>query len=209
MLGSLSARQGLFRPMYIPIPHIGCDSPLHTQHFSLTFGHTHKNDAFDIRIATDGLRCAKLLKSSESGTRRETVIGVPTSPTSVRPYMFSGLQLTDEDEYLNNESSHMGEVRLDFYRCVYLGRYTTKRYDVCEPKGKVHERAKKALSHCVSLGREVSRSATRCFKTKRLDANPLASFIFKYREHSGFIRVPRLRLRFLTSSTQVFSVPTG
>ena len=94
MLGSLSARQGLFRSMYIPIPHIGCDSPLHTQHFSLTFGHTHKNDAFDIRIATDGLRRAKLLKFSESGTRRETVIGVPTSPTSVRPYMFSGLQLT-------------------------------------------------------------------------------------------------------------------
>jgi len=43
----------------------------------------------------------------------------------------------------------MGEIRLDFYRCVVLKESVTKRYDVCELKGKVHERAKKALSHCV------------------------------------------------------------
>jgi len=59
------------------------------------------------------------------------------------------LTCKDEDEYLNKESSQMGEIRLDFYRCVVLEKSTTKRYDVCEPKGKVHERAKKALSHCV------------------------------------------------------------
>jgi len=60
-----------------------------------------------------------------------------------------------------------------------------------------------------SFGREVSTPAGMSVRTKRLDTTPLASFIFRYREHSGFIRVPRLWLRFLTRSTQVFSVPTG
>jgi len=90
MLGSLSARQGLFRPMYIPIPHIDYDSLLYTQHFSLIYGHTRQNGTFDINITTDGLLYAKLLRCAG----RNTVIGVPTSPTSVRPYMFSKLQLT-------------------------------------------------------------------------------------------------------------------
>jgi len=59
------------------------------------------------------------------------------------------LTCKDEDEDLNKETSHIGEIRLDFYRCVLLNKRVTKRYDVCGLKGKVHERAKKALSHCV------------------------------------------------------------
>ena len=56
----------------------------------------------------------------------------------------------DEDEYLGKESNHMGEIRLDFYRAVVYERKSqgTKNYNV-ETRGKVHERAKKALSHCV------------------------------------------------------------
>ncbi|KIM59383.1 hypothetical protein SCLCIDRAFT_1019912 [Scleroderma citrinum Foug A] len=157
------------------------------KHFSVTYGHTRQNDAFDIKITTDGLRCGKVLGRSRTGTIRK-VIGVPTSPTSVRPYMFSKLQLTDEDQYLNIDSSHMGEIRVDFYRTVVLKKRSKKkkRYDVCEPLGLVHECVKKTLSHCVSLGSEVSRPAKRssCVMTKRLDTNPLASFIFRYREHS-------------------------
>jgi len=43
----------------------------------------------------------------------------------------------------------MGEIRLDFYRSVFIEQRETMAYDVCEPVGKVHERAKKALSHCI------------------------------------------------------------
>jgi len=66
----------------------------HQQHFSLTYGHTRQNDTFHVRITTDGLRRAKYLKPSKTGTAQMTVIGVSTSPTSVRPYMFSRLHLT-------------------------------------------------------------------------------------------------------------------
>jgi len=95
MLGSLSARQGLFHSMYIPISrHIDYNSHLYKQHFSLTYGHTHRNDDLSVRITTDGLRSSKFIKRSKTGQRRNTVNGVSTSPTSMRPYMFSRLQLT-------------------------------------------------------------------------------------------------------------------
>jgi len=96
MLGSLSTRQGLFgQAMYMPIlAHIDYNSPLYTQHFSLTYGHTCQNDTFDISITTDGLQYVWFLEASKTGTTRNTVIGVATSSTSLRPYMFSRLQLT-------------------------------------------------------------------------------------------------------------------
>lgn len=56
----------------------------------------------------------------------------------------------DEDEYLDKASKHMGEIRLDVWRVMVRSRHPMNLFrGVYESEGKVHERSKKALSHCV------------------------------------------------------------
>ena len=56
----------------------------------------------------------------------------------------------DEDEYLNQASTHLGEIRVDIKRVQALELGIFQPSSSVLGHGKVHERSKKAVTHCVS-----------------------------------------------------------
>ncbi|KAG9314946.1 hypothetical protein JVU11DRAFT_4055 [Chiua virens] len=119
-----------------------------------------------------------LVKARTSVQKEQTL-----SHTSSRPFMFSKLELTDEDEYLYQASTHLGEIRVDVYRAQTFGRRLFRPVPVSESHSKIHERSKKAVTHCVSFGKEVKTAPAYTCSVKYLDGDrQLATFIFKYRD---------------------------
>ncbi|KIJ98189.1 hypothetical protein K443DRAFT_680976 [Laccaria amethystina LaAM-08-1] len=104
-----------------------------------------------------------------------------TSPTTERPFMFSSLEVTDDDAYLLADSSRdIGEIRLQINRVVPLQLQPHKQSMPPQLDQKVHERSKKAVVHRIGLGEEkVTSGATKVWNIKRVER--LANFVFKYR----------------------------
>lgn len=58
--------------------------------------------------------------------------------------------LIDEDEYLNQASTQLGEIQIRIFRAQHLGTALLQPVSNSAGHGKVHERSKKAVTHCVS-----------------------------------------------------------
>ncbi|KAF9260047.1 hypothetical protein L218DRAFT_1055350 [Marasmius fiardii PR-910] len=110
--------------------------------------------------------------------------GFRTSPTTVRPFMFSRLNTTelfskDDDALACSASSDIGEIKV----LIKRARITRRPYKFTEKpaptQGIVHERAKKAVDHQTSLGENVVNKAH--FSDTKSYGPPLVTFCFKYR----------------------------
>ncbi|THU77925.1 hypothetical protein K435DRAFT_973738 [Dendrothele bispora CBS 962.96] len=107
------------------------------------------------------------------------VSGTYTSSTSQKPFMFSRLDLTDDDAYLDTNHTQIGEIKVLFYEGVIEAENTDfQSYNFEEP-GKVHERSKKAIGHQVGLGTEKQVTRQKFSRCRRLRI--LATMIFRYR----------------------------
>jgi len=105
--------------------------------------------------------------------------GLSTSPTTVKPFTFGELKLTDDNAFLaTSATADIGEIQLKIWRVVSLGK---GKHVAPLVEQKVHERAKKATSHRVILGDDVQRPSRKTYQTKILDKEPLVTFVFKYR----------------------------
>ncbi|THU76202.1 hypothetical protein K435DRAFT_974512 [Dendrothele bispora CBS 962.96] len=107
------------------------------------------------------------------------VSGTYTSPTSQKPFMFSRLDLTDDDAYLDTNHAQIGEIKVVFHEGVVVAENLGFAPSSFKEPGKVHERSKKAIGHQVGLGTEKqvpheTISRCRCLRT-------LATMIFRYR----------------------------
>jgi len=137
------------------------------------------------RVTADGVSCGgKVIppigvrKSSKA--RRS---GIRTGPTSVRPFTFGKLDLTDDDRYLDKGPAHaLGEITLSIHSVSIEGLTEPHARSVpTDDEGIVHERAKKATSHRVKWGDEV-KYHRRCSTVVRdLARAPVVTFVFKYR----------------------------
>ena len=114
------------------------------------------------------------------GISRTTVQSAQVlSPTSSRSFMFSKVELTgilsiphmfgilthaltEEDEYLNQGSAHLGEIQIRMYRAQHCGTVPFKAVVAAPGHAKVHERGKKAVTHCVSC------VICKCYSTRRV-----------------------------------------
>ncbi|KAH0832995.1 hypothetical protein J3R83DRAFT_11978 [Lanmaoa asiatica] len=139
------------------------------------------------------------------------------SATSSRPFMFSKLELTaDEDEYLNQASTRLGEIRICIYRVQSLESVLFQPGSSVPGHGKVHEGSKKAVTHCVSYGQEVKTATRYSCRVRYLDGStPLATFIFNYRDFgllqaNGIIpKPPPAMRRKATVSEEILDLTTG
>ncbi|KAF9223803.1 hypothetical protein BS17DRAFT_781217 [Gyrodon lividus] len=150
-----------------------------------------------LRPATVMSHSANFEKKFRTVIQKDHVV----SATSVRPFIFSKLELTDEDEYFGQASKHLGDIQLviDSVEISQPGMLATNS-DVFD-QGKVHERSKKAVSHCVSCvnclfgwqylkklpfryGQEMKTTPNYVVSVRHLHAAPLATFTFKYRDYS-------------------------
>lgn len=113
--------------------------------------------------------------------RKISTKGFSISDMEIRPFIFSAIQLTDDDQYLeNNVSEHFGDIVLKIKRCTVGERSTAPASPTdSDVFGQmIHERSKKAMVHQVSAG-----PPTQCKSThfKAVPGPPVVNFIFKYR----------------------------
>ncbi|KAG2145220.1 hypothetical protein DEU56DRAFT_789487 [Suillus clintonianus] len=105
---------------------------------------------------------------------------VNTSMNSIRPLTFSKLQLTDEDQHLNSAHAGLGEISLAIWPVNVIG--TSYQRNLVSAKGTmVHERSKKATSHCVGFGEEIRVPPQLMINVARVGITPTATFVFRYR----------------------------
>ncbi|KAG1841037.1 hypothetical protein DFJ58DRAFT_79985 [Suillus subalutaceus] len=105
---------------------------------------------------------------------------VNTSMNSIRPLTFSRLQLTDEDQHLNSAHAELGEISLAIWPANVIGMGYQRK--LVSPKGTmVHERSKKASSHCVGFGEEIRVPPQQVINVARVGIIPTATFVFRYR----------------------------
>ncbi|KAH7911396.1 hypothetical protein BJ138DRAFT_1179600 [Hygrophoropsis aurantiaca] len=137
-------------------------------------------------VRLDGQKCGQTV------TRRTNPLHakksrVRLSPTLSRDIMFSDIQLTDDDAYLELSNANLGEVKLKLWHGTVTRKGVHKpRTEVTEVQ-KVHERTKKAGTHCVGFGEMVTTEPIRFSKFARSTTRPLATFIFKYRGYGAAI----------------------
>ncbi|KAF7291089.1 hypothetical protein MKEN_01490800 [Mycena kentingensis (nom. inval.)] len=124
-----------------------------------------------------------ILYKHDRGAKTATVRGVREENTP-RPFVFSLLETTDDDAFLDAGSSHsaesLGEIRLKITPIRIGGEFKEKASWKGPETLKVHERSKKAVTQQVGLGapEPVTHSGT---VDITYAGSPLVTFIWKYR----------------------------
>ncbi|KAF7981534.1 hypothetical protein HWV62_33119 [Athelia sp. TMB] len=109
--------------------------------------------------------------------------GLDTSATTVAPFLFGSVKLTDDDSIVDASlSSRLGDISLSIWR-IQLGSVEEFCPEVTPQEQEIHERGMKAIQHRVKLGNEVSSffDSNSVYCTKDIDSEPLVTFTFKYR----------------------------
>lgn len=105
---------------------------------------------------------------------------VNTSMNSIRPLTFSRLQMTDEDQHLDSAHAELGEISLAIWPVNVIGMGYQRK--LVSAKGTmVHERSKKASSHCVGFGEEIRVPPQQVISVARVGTTPTTTFVFRYR----------------------------
>ncbi|KAG1885291.1 uncharacterized protein F5891DRAFT_1058167 [Suillus fuscotomentosus] len=138
-----------------------------------------------LTVFVDGITCRPyVMPPGWTGTQNITHL---SNSYVKRDFMFSQLELTDDDSMLDDRSANdIGQIMME----VVQGKYTMKEqvmgsHNVNDRtlrvrEGKVHERAKKACPHRVVFGEEVpDQSPVSAFKIIP-DNSPKTVFVFKY-----------------------------
>ncbi|KAJ3516565.1 hypothetical protein NLJ89_g1031 [Agrocybe chaxingu] len=109
--------------------------------------------------------------------------GTPTGLDTEKPFLFSLLELTDDDSLLASSQSakDIGEIKIDVHRASNLQDFENPSFNrtVFYDNKKVHERAKKATEHRVISGEEVKVAPVRIQNITTHEQ--VAKFIFRYR----------------------------
>jgi len=107
---------------------------------------------------------------------------ISTSIMTEKPFLFSPLELTDDDSFLDRHVTvnNLGEISIEIWRVSAIA--VTETHGIQFPEDqKVHERSKKALAHCVKLGDEIFAPQRQPVRVRKADIAPLVTFTFKYR----------------------------
>ncbi|KAG2362807.1 hypothetical protein BDR07DRAFT_1609253 [Suillus spraguei] len=136
-------------------------------------------------VIVDGIGChSYITRPNCVGTFDYTSL---TNAYVKRDFMFSKIELTDDDSLLDDRTSNdIGQIVLE----VAHGKYTLREQVVDSRnvidrtlrvrEGKVHERSKKACSHRIAFGEEVPHHEPASAFTVIRDNSPKTIFVFKY-----------------------------
>ncbi|PCH35414.1 hypothetical protein WOLCODRAFT_166263 [Wolfiporia cocos MD-104 SS10] len=154
------------------------------QNFEIRFRDTRqwtsRADGHTLRCAIDGrVMGGSLCGAGQHGSRW----GVRVSETSRQMFTFSPLILTDDDDAPHaGGNENLGTIEIKALRVVQQNVREFRRNDV--PRvGPIHEKSKKAGSHCVELGQTRTCSPARRIECQYLDPKGVyaARFVFRYR----------------------------
>ncbi|SJL09956.1 uncharacterized protein ARMOST_13338 [Armillaria ostoyae] len=139
-----------------------------------------------LRVApyVDGAKYSWKLVRSDPHQQYE-FSGVRISETTRRPYKFSRLTLTDNDDAFNQSMQNVGDIEVEISR-VQLHRiphtHGPRIYKPIPDAGEYSEKTKKGIDHQVDFGDPVVTHRTRPQEYRSVPVgNPLVVFCFKYR----------------------------
>lgn len=124
-------------------------------------------------------------------TRTAKFTGKRTGPTSISPFQFANIVVTDDFDQSNNEEAfvkNIASIEVSVHRCTLAGQPQAstghQQYDNPHKTTAVHERTKKGLmSHVTSLGAAVYTPPVNTVSVDWVDqiSSPLFTFRFNYR----------------------------
>ncbi|TFK69680.1 hypothetical protein BDN72DRAFT_897072 [Pluteus cervinus] len=135
-------------------------------------------------VFVDGQLCRTLMAiyPDMKGVMVARVAAARTGPTTSRALIFSDIDLTDDDRYLQPSSDveNIGEIKLVVSEATITGVGTFGNQSMHLPadRTKVHERTKKGMDHCVGFGETRPVSSGLIFNQ---EIRTVATFIFRYR----------------------------
>ncbi|KAJ7661635.1 hypothetical protein B0H17DRAFT_1094043 [Mycena rosella] len=131
------------------------------------------------RIWVDGIECAgEIIRGPNFDA---SVSGRRTSATTTAPFVFSQLDLTDDDAFLDSAThKDVGLIRMEIWTINQIG---TKAYtnQAASKESKIHERSKKGVAHQIKFGAEVVEAPRAAAIITYLERTPVVTFTFKYR----------------------------
>ncbi|KAG0708118.1 hypothetical protein DFH29DRAFT_893034 [Suillus ampliporus] len=133
-------------------------------------------------VSVDGVRCpAWVIPPGWSGTMERTYL---SNEYVRRDFIFSNIELTDDDSMLGDQNSKdIGQIVFEVKRGEYHVKEKVDNVNIHALRvreGKVHERSKKAFSHCVGFGEETPCRDLWTSDYIIVDNSPATVFIFKY-----------------------------
>ncbi|KAJ3775617.1 hypothetical protein FB446DRAFT_724426 [Lentinula raphanica] len=130
------------------------------------------------RVYMDGKRFRG--KTMHAGAPRSyTFSGALTSQTTEQPFVFSNVELTDDDQYLHQATAGLGDIKLQINHATLGALSSSQTFKKRDTSGKVHEKAKKVTGHKVGLGDERPVKRTTLIDVTYHDV--IVKFVFKYR----------------------------
>ncbi|KAG2153984.1 hypothetical protein DEU56DRAFT_907445 [Suillus clintonianus] len=139
-------------------------------------------DTIGAFVYIDGQGCHGGLFERWSTDHTINISNAFVSDRITKSLVFSTVRLTDEDEFVDTSSADLGQIQIRVCK-VTLGDYYNPSQDRLQTEHKVHERSKKAVTHCVGLGEETIVPQTMLRKSQCI-GQPLAVFTFKYRDRN-------------------------
>ncbi|TFK69677.1 hypothetical protein BDN72DRAFT_959372 [Pluteus cervinus] len=151
--------------------------------FAIYWRDSNLQYTLDGEVTVDGQSCGgEIARLTEEGDVTRSLDGVMTGPSTSRALVFSKINLTDDDRYLQDTSvaEKLGEIKLVLGEAVVTGQATWNDESThFSDDMKVHERSKKGIGHRVSLGEEVNCPASNAIFVDTI--RRVATFIFRYR----------------------------
>ncbi|KAJ7049691.1 hypothetical protein C8F01DRAFT_1181561 [Mycena amicta] len=178
--------------------------------FAVNWENRSFNTATEGRIYMDGVYCGgKLIFEEESlpVTRRKA--GVPDEAT-LKPFVFSALQLTDDDGASSNLSD-IGQIQLKI-QPITVGEKKTRSRKFTLPSTQIHERAKKAVTQQIQLGAAEPQKTSSLYNTTR-NGPYVVKIYWKYRPidmlRANGIAPPLKRKATSLESSSISKSPAG
>ncbi|KAI0643770.1 hypothetical protein C8Q79DRAFT_153370 [Trametes meyenii] len=147
--------------------------------FSVSWGDKSSLTCFKVEIYMDGRVVARKAHQLVSSS---LCSGVYVEPGTERPFIFSRLVLTDDENVVSTHTyEDLGTVRLTMTRFQGFEPSDTPTTVAASEIGPVHETSKKAGVHAVSFGDAKRVLVKRVVTPIGLEREPFATFIFRYR----------------------------
>ncbi|KAJ7761019.1 hypothetical protein B0H16DRAFT_1415084 [Mycena metata] len=134
------------------------------------------------RVLVDGNNCDGQILAKKRRPTSTAMAGMNETATSVRPFMFGALDVTDDDTVagLSHPDEGLGTISLEIWRVERDNAGPSRWRDLAAPAAKkIHERSKKAVTQQIGFSDSVNRPPVKvvsCRWTERL-----VTFSFKYR----------------------------
>ncbi|TFK92359.1 hypothetical protein K466DRAFT_581975 [Polyporus arcularius HHB13444] len=148
------------------------------------YGQNDYDEILALSIAFDGSPATAL--PVDPG-KRASSSSLLTSPTSRQRFQFSEIVTTDEEDALErHDAARLGSIEVEGFRMRWDKTQETPapKTFAFQPTGRVHERSKKAGTHCIALGAPITVGPVplgRRWGVAWLDKSPIVIFRFHYR----------------------------